>query len=303
MNSFSKKGINYAADTNQVGWDPGLQMVSPKQVLASGQKRYAKYDDSVVVKYPVADAVCLENGSHVIVKHIASPAHSKRPSQELDILNLASPELKNHPQNPCPLLITSFPLENPDNKGLSFIRQMLEALVFFHDRNIAHRDIRLQNIIMDTSLYPNGMNPLVNLSVFKKDLPHESKHLDRIDTNSQDDRAWVINDGAALMLDEFYTLDGEVVLAPHDPFKADALQLGAFLDFAFAKDPDPDGERTEASKSDIIRYQDGRFKKHRAPSTEHRAPSFRFLISLKLNRTLLTEIKKYPPNYWITDRR
>ncbi|EEB93624.1 hypothetical protein MPER_07688, partial [Moniliophthora perniciosa FA553] len=192
--------------------------------------------------------------------------HLEHGAQELEIMQyLASPSLKNDPNNPYPLLLDSFPAQLPKGgvimvlpllrdcqmppfrlvvEALAVMRQVLEQLVFLHDHNIAHRDIRIENIMMDPrSLYPNGMNPLINYCQNQRRLPPEPKPKDRIDVpvkyhlidygysikfSSFEDRVPVINMGAQWKLDEFYGMDAEGYLRYrfHDPFKADIKAYG-----------------------------------------------------------------------------
>jgi hypothetical protein len=128
--------------------------------------------------------------------------------------------------------------------------QSYVTVVTFHSH--LRSDICWTNVMMDTSLCPRGMNPLVNYCVRERHLPPEPSHLDRIDVarvryylvdygyslkfTSREGRFQVLNTGAQIRLKEFYkegTQAWDLVYAPHDPFKADVKQLGCLIEMMF----------------------------------------------------------------------
>jgi len=123
------------------------------------------------------DATCRRDGKHVMLKKIY---HDEGP-HELTITQLfSSRELARDPRNHCvPLLdiieipqngqkMMVMPLLRPFNdphfqtfgEFVAFFTQICEGLQFMHERNIAHRDCTVNNIMFDPSeMYPQGFHP------------------------------------------------------------------------------------------------------------------------------------------------
>ncbi|TFK74307.1 hypothetical protein BDN72DRAFT_955922 [Pluteus cervinus] len=123
----------------------------------------------------VIDATRIEDGKHVILKRVDIKDHP----YELDITKLWSSEaLSGNPQNHCiPLLQVLYPPDHTDHVifVLPFLRkfnaprfdtvgevidcldQLFKGLQFIHHHHVAHRDISLDNIMMEgDKLCPGG---------------------------------------------------------------------------------------------------------------------------------------------------
>ncbi|KZV61503.1 hypothetical protein PENSPDRAFT_693355 [Peniophora sp. CONT] len=145
-----------------------------------------------------------------------------------------------------------------------FIHQLLEGLVFLHNANIAHGDIKALSILMDPcSMYPDGFNPLV-IGKAIRDYPLQDPEPMRTRLDAKP-RYVYIDFGFSLMLEGIegrrqvpYTGAGtyrppETMFAPgvdgvrqdslgqhYDPFSADVWLLGKLfrdLDFGDAIAP------------------------------------------------------------------
>ncbi|KAK7037806.1 hypothetical protein VNI00_010767 [Paramarasmius palmivorus] len=256
----------------QSGWIGSwvLKGVSEQRLKAMGKKRYTEFEDSVVSESKVVDAVRISDDNVVALKHIIPPKGDdplrayKHSFQEHRIMKLlASPEIRDDPRNPCPLLLDSFPLPNPEDgiimvmtltrypfiprfhpavEALSFVRQMLEVEAFYLPQG--------WYFFMSAILHI-GDEPTLNYCTRERHLPPEPPHLDRIDVKhvryylidygyslmfpGHDQRFPVLNTGAYMRLEEFYEEDkaGKSVYALHDPFKADLKQLGKLIRILF----------------------------------------------------------------------
>ncbi|TFK20531.1 other/AgaK1 protein kinase [Coprinopsis marcescibilis] len=129
-------------------------------------------EDYLSFKLPAFnDAITVKNDKHVVLKRI----DERKYPREIDILQYFSrAEIAADPRNRCiPLLQV---LQAPDDDGhriavmpilrqydrpefdsvgevVDFIRQLLEGFVFLHENRVAHRDVRVENIMMDPSSF------------------------------------------------------------------------------------------------------------------------------------------------------
>ncbi|KAI0365108.1 kinase-like protein [Pilatotrama ljubarskyi] len=210
--------------------------------------RPAFCEDSIVhVDYQVMDARRSKEKDMVAIKTF------RRDSQELQIARLLS-SLK-HPRNhTVPILEI---LDDPFEPGLSlmvmpylrpcnnpefttvgdvilFVNETLEGLAFMHSQNIAHRDIAVENIMMDAkALYPDGHHP-VRLG-YAPDAIHKVTPLSRAEHRVH---YYYIDFGLACLFPEgssHYVVgdvgrDTEVPEVssdiPYDAFKVDIFALG-----------------------------------------------------------------------------
>ncbi|KAI0629610.1 kinase-like domain-containing protein [Trametes polyzona] len=146
------------------------------------------------------------------------------------------------------LLVMPFlrPCNNPEfatiGDVIDFIDQTIEGLVFMHEHNVAHRDIAVQNVMMDArALYPHGHHP-VHLSQ-SLDVQSRVSPLPRAGRNIRYfyiDFGWssrfspgsstlVIGDVGRAYVPE---LSGSV---PYDAFKVDIYALGNLYSREFEK--------------------------------------------------------------------
>ncbi|KAI0776836.1 kinase-like domain-containing protein [Trametes elegans] len=131
-------------------------------------------DSILLIDYQVMDA------TRVSTKEIVAIKTFFRARQELDIaqflssisdpLNHCVPihEILIDPHDPkLALMVMPYlrPCNNPDfgtiGDIIEFVDQTLEGLVFMHKHRVAHRDVAVENIMMDAKpLYPEGHHPV-----------------------------------------------------------------------------------------------------------------------------------------------
>ncbi|RXW14656.1 hypothetical protein EST38_g11206 [Candolleomyces aberdarensis] len=155
---------------------------------------YAACEDSIANhRIAICDAVKVDDNSTVILKRV-SPAGD---TEELEIVEyLAEEPRKSDPRNhSVPILEILQPADQPVEKILVMplcrpwdspefetlgeaagcIRQLLEGVLYLHENRIAHRDIKSDNFMMDTSLFTKPFHPLsYNRSLDAKHQVHAS---------------------------------------------------------------------------------------------------------------------------------
>ncbi|KAI0363590.1 kinase-like protein [Pilatotrama ljubarskyi] len=131
-------------------------------------------DSIMLINFQVIDARRRKDNRLVAIKKFRNDTQESRIAQYLSSLE--------DPQNRCVPVYQI--LRDPFDPGLSlmvmpylrpcndpqfstvgdlveFVNQTLEGLVFLHRHNIAHRDVAIENIMMDgTPLYPGGHHPV-----------------------------------------------------------------------------------------------------------------------------------------------
>ncbi|KZV84002.1 hypothetical protein EXIGLDRAFT_655536 [Exidia glandulosa HHB12029] len=270
--------------------------VSEYRNMARGKwerKHEDAFADHGARKY-VKDAIRMSDGLQVIVKLALAPTGSG--STELEILRYLSTVADDDPRNPAQRVLDAFPVPEDDpvykthhndniedgvegratwmyvilplardwrlppfvlaSEALVFIRQLLEGLYFLHEHNIAHRDIREDNIMMDPSpLFPPSsgtkMHPKNNLALTTPWLfpeppptsnPRRYYFIDygssvKFPTGGEAARTHVHPVECQLYAPEMATPDMTRVdlTRLYDPFKADVFALGLMLDMYFWK--------------------------------------------------------------------
>ncbi|KAI8971014.1 kinase-like protein [Trametes punicea] len=132
-------------------------------------------EDSIMqANYQVLDARRIPENDVVAIKSF------RKDGQELHIIQLLSaiPDPQNHTvpfievlddpfDHELSLMVMPYlrPCNDPDfntvGDAITFIDQTLEGLAFMHRHNVAHRDIAMENIMMDAkALYPEGHHPV-----------------------------------------------------------------------------------------------------------------------------------------------
>ncbi|KZV97279.1 kinase-like protein [Exidia glandulosa HHB12029] len=245
---------------------------------ASERQWYLEHEDAFVdveARDTVKDAVRLSDGLQVIIKF------AEAGSPELEILRyLSAEDVASDPRNPAQRLVDAFSVAEDDplygpcamfivlplardwrlppfvvaSEVIAFMRQLLEGLCFLHEHNIAHRDIRADNIMMDpTTLFPHGMHPKNNIVLASEWLfPEPQQACDRADADmryflidygssiqfpSCDARENVPAVGCELYAPEMAKADSSGVDSTRycDPFKGDVFALGMFTRKYFRK--------------------------------------------------------------------
>ncbi|KAH9970476.1 kinase-like domain-containing protein [Russula compacta] len=143
----------------------------------SGRDFFSMEDGQPTISRAVMDARRRRDGKHVVLKKV----FSEEGPHELRISRFfSSPRVARHPRNHCvPLLgvikmpktgqkLMVMPLLRPFNNPsfqtfgefVAFFTQICEGLQFMHERNIAHRDCTVNNLMFDPSgMYPQGFHP------------------------------------------------------------------------------------------------------------------------------------------------
>ncbi|KAJ3964793.1 kinase-like domain-containing protein [Lentinula raphanica] len=254
--------------------------ISTAELLLRPTWRY-EYEDASPSpgRLTVMDATRISDGTPVALKLISMSAQINTPdSNELEILQyLSSPALDQDPRNHCIQMIDGFEVFTPSEmkqlsmqgfsnayivvfpfarkwtdipfrlvwESLEFIRQILDGLAFLHEHNIAHRDIRSENIMMDATSQCFSGDYFLDAFVIA------TNPCDRIDTPV---RYLFIDLGSSTKFDqcrlvrfrhgwhkdipEIYELDNEGNRVPtrlYDPFKGDIFVLGMVLERYFGK--------------------------------------------------------------------
>ncbi|OJT07915.1 hypothetical protein TRAPUB_1194 [Trametes pubescens] len=131
-------------------------------------------DSIVLLHYQIIDATRLSNRETVAIKSFLKQGQELHIAQFLasidDSRNHSVPvlEVLSDPFDPQrALMVMPYlrPCNNPEFATIGdivdFIDQTIEGLVFMHKHNIAHRDIAVENILMDArALYPIGHHPV-----------------------------------------------------------------------------------------------------------------------------------------------
>ncbi|KAJ3795482.1 hypothetical protein GGU11DRAFT_792007 [Lentinula aff. detonsa] len=244
--------------------------LSTSELMLRPTWRY-EYEDAVPSpgRLTVIDATRINDGAPVALKLISMSAQINTPdSNEIEILQyLSSSALAQDPRNHCIQMIDSFEVFTPAEmkelsaqgfsnafiavfpfarkwtdipfrlvwEGLDFVRQVLEGLAFLHEHNIAHRDIRSENLMMDaasqcfSATYPCD----------RIDTPVRYLFIDLGSSTKFDEHRLVeFRHGWHKEIPEIYEMDSEGNRVPtrlYDPFKGDVFVLGMVLDVYFGK--------------------------------------------------------------------
>jgi len=146
-----------------------------------GQDFFNAEDGQATISRATMNAVRIEDGRPVMLKKVL-PAEG--PHELLITQLFSSPGLKRHPKNHCVPLLDLVDLSHirPDGRKLmvmpllrpfknpsfqtygefvAFFMQICEGLQFMHERNVAHRDCTVNNIMFDPSgMFPEGYHPV-----------------------------------------------------------------------------------------------------------------------------------------------
>ncbi|EAU82364.1 other/AgaK1 protein kinase [Coprinopsis cinerea okayama7 len=124
-------------------------------------------DSLVFIHSNINDAIQISQDRHVVLKRVS---RSEDP-EEVSILDYFSKEpLSSQPENHCvPLIEILHPPGDPDHdivvlpvlrqydnpefetigEAIDFIQQLLEGFTFLHEHRVAHRDVKVENLMMD----------------------------------------------------------------------------------------------------------------------------------------------------------
>ncbi|KAJ3898720.1 kinase-like domain-containing protein [Lentinula edodes] len=246
--------------------------ISTSELLMRPTWKY-EYEDAEpsTGRLTVIDAIRISDGALVALKLISMSAHINTPdSNEIEILQyLSSPALARNPRNHCIQMIDSFEVFTPAEmkqlstqgfsnafiavfpyarkwndipfrlvwEALEFVRQILQGLTFLHEHNIAHRDIRSENLMMDAS-----SQCFSGISTNPSDRIETPVRYFLIDLGSstrfQKRRLVNFRHGWHKGIPEIYEMDAEGSRVPtklYDPFKGDVFVLGMILEGFFGK--------------------------------------------------------------------
>ncbi|CDO77756.1 hypothetical protein BN946_scf184993.g19 [Trametes cinnabarina] len=132
-------------------------------------------EDSIkLLDYQVMDATRLLDGERVAIKSFYKQGQELHIAQYFasikDTANRCVPirEILPDPHDPnFGLMVMPYlrPCNSPDfatvGDVIEFVDQTLEGLAFMHRHNVAHRDVAVENIMMDAKrLYPSGHHPI-----------------------------------------------------------------------------------------------------------------------------------------------
>ncbi|KAI0629616.1 kinase-like domain-containing protein [Trametes polyzona] len=204
-------------------------------------------DSVMLLHYQVIDATRLSDNSLVAIK-----AFSKQ-SQELHIARffVSMQDSRNHcvpvleilsdPADPeLRLMVMPYlrPCNNPDfatvGDIVDFVDQTIDGLAFMHMHNVAHRDVAVENIMMDArALYPTGHHP-IRLGY----TPDMQGHVSALPRAGRDIKYFYVDFGLSVRFPEGSSTlvigdvgrDEEVPelsdSVPYDAFKVDIFALG-----------------------------------------------------------------------------
>jgi len=201
----------------------------------------------------LVDAIHEATGKTVYVKEVTTD------SEELRIAQLLTEEESiNDPRNHCVPVTKVFkdhenpalsymvmpflrPVDDPPfqyvKEIIEFTDQILEGLVFLHEKGVAHRDCVQKNLMMDAdSMYPEGFHPVA--LDYKPDRSGDAKHTSR----TAEIKYYFIDFGISVHIPE--SLRPKLVTGllgrdrdppelsdrvPYDPFKLDIFIIGNML--------------------------------------------------------------------------
>ncbi|KIP02951.1 hypothetical protein PHLGIDRAFT_37667 [Phlebiopsis gigantea 11061_1 CR5-6] len=229
------------------GWKPSWELDTSLDFLQCEDFHFLPLRPSLV------DATRISDGRLVYIKRVGSQ------KDELKIaLSLGLDEQREDGRNHCVPILDHFPdaddaftyivmpflrpvdeppFETVENV-VEFVDQLLEGLVFMHERGVAHRDCAMPNIMMDADdLFPEGFHP-VNLN----DLPDSSDEAPVLPRANRSVNFYYVdfgisvhipNDSANQLVVGDDGRDQDVpelsTDVPYDPFKVDIFILGNLL--------------------------------------------------------------------------
>ncbi|KAJ7143387.1 kinase-like domain-containing protein [Mycena crocata] len=148
------------------------------------------------LSHVVMDATRISDGTFVMLKQIR---RSKHPNEVKLCAMFNAEPLKSDPRNHCVPLYEILKVPDDDDMVLmvmpflskwnipefytireivDFVGQAIEGLQFIHKQNVAHRDCKMDNILMDCGpLYPEPRHPV--RASMKRDWSGPAKHLTR----------------------------------------------------------------------------------------------------------------------------
>ncbi|KAF7345713.1 Kinase-like protein [Mycena venus] len=147
-------------------------------VVALGKDPWACEDAIPALGFDVLDATRISDGAQVVLKVVRTESTEATLATRLanepgaDKYTIPVLELLPFDDDPGRLFLVmprmrqcSHPLFATVREFTEFVLQVLEALVFLHSKNIAHRDICTANIVMDASrIIPGGFHFLSPLT-------------------------------------------------------------------------------------------------------------------------------------------
>lgn len=226
------------------GWKPSW--------IESGKDPFECEDGEILPQRPLlVDAIQEATGKQVYIKEVPSN------SEELHIAQmLIQEEWAKDPRNHCVPLIKVFkdhqnsdlsymvmpflrPVETPPfetvKEIIRFADQILEGLVFLHEKGVAHRDCVQKNLMMDAdAMYPEGFHAVV--PGYKADYSGPAEHISRTDAKV---KYYFIDFGISVHIPENVQpklATGSMgrdrdppelsETVPYDPFKLDIFIIG-----------------------------------------------------------------------------
>lgn len=240
---LKSRGYNFRPRLRQ-GWTPSWHTTG-KSPLHS--------EDGEILRNQLADAYT-DDDKLVKIKKIKKNGDESRIIQMLN-----TPELREDPRNRTVDVIEVF--DDPDNDEISYlvmpllrnagdpafqyvkeiidlVDQVLEGLVFLHEKGVAHRDCVLHNFLMDPgAMYPEGFHPVC--TAYKRDYSGFADYLPRsavgvkyyfadfgISVHMSDENRQTLVTGASGRDQDPPELSATV---PYDPFKLDIFIIGNML--------------------------------------------------------------------------
>jgi len=231
----------------QPGWKPSW--------LESGVNPLDCEDGEFLPPRPMlVDAIHEATGKRVYIKEVSTDSEELRISQLL-----TQEEWVSDPRNHCVSLTKVFkdhqdpdvsymvmpflrPADAPPFESvkeiIKFTDQILEGLVFLHEKGVAHRDCVMKNLMMDAdAMYPEGFHPII--PEYKPDYSGYAKHTSRTAAKV---KYYFIDFGISVYIPE--DLRPKMVTGilgrdqdppelsggkPYDPFKLDIFIIGNML--------------------------------------------------------------------------
>ncbi|KAJ2936277.1 hypothetical protein H1R20_g817, partial [Candolleomyces eurysporus] len=103
----------------------------------------------------ICDAIRIDGGSPVILKRVSREDHP----HEIEIIEYLMEEpRKTDPMNHS--LAWDSPEFETVGEVVDCIRQLIEGVYFLHENVIAHRDLKTENVMMNTRLYTTPFHPM-----------------------------------------------------------------------------------------------------------------------------------------------
>ncbi|EJD53858.1 hypothetical protein AURDEDRAFT_180250 [Auricularia subglabra TFB-10046 SS5] len=184
-------------------WQAGVPLRPPWHAIEAITARVA----DPAMAYAGVEATRLADGTPVFIKCISALLDAP-PEDEIAINEFLSSEpRRSDPRNRCATLLETF-VEKTNTERHTFLvfpflrnlrmspfrlsvelltlaKQLLEGMEFLHENNIAHRDMHIGNVAMETAaMWPSGVRPLRS-AVSQIDVSEERPEHDRIAVSIQ----------------------------------------------------------------------------------------------------------------------